>query len=106
MWLGHSLPPRIVLVISTSSFALDIALGTSGFSKGRVAKIYGPEASGKTTLALHVIAEAQKQGGYCVFVDVEHALDPTLAEIIGLPLCQKLSLMERWVMLIWQCKPS
>lgn len=62
---------------------MDIALGIGGFPKGRVVEIYGPEASGKTTLALHVIAEAQKQGGYCVFVDAEHALDPALAEAIG-----------------------
>ncbi|XVE97976.1 hypothetical protein REPUB_Repub03eG0065300 [Reevesia pubescens] len=83
MWLGRSLSPRNVPVISTGSFALDIALGTGGLPKGRVVEIYGPEASGKTTLALHVIAEAQKQGGYCVFVDAEHALDPALAETIG-----------------------
>ncbi|OWM83135.1 hypothetical protein CDL15_Pgr011817 [Punica granatum] len=83
MWLGRSVSPRTVPVISTGSFALDIALGIGGLPKGRVAEIYGPEASGKTTLALHVIAEAQKQGGYCVFVDAEHALDPALAEAIG-----------------------
>ncbi|KAK4777193.1 hypothetical protein SAY86_005881 [Trapa natans] len=83
MWLGRSLSPRNVPVISTGSFSLDIALGTGGLPKGRVVEIYGPEASGKTTLALHVIAEAQKQGGYCVFVDAEHALDPALAEAIG-----------------------
>ncbi|KAJ7955906.1 DNA repair protein recA, mitochondrial [Quillaja saponaria] len=83
MWLGRSITPRNVPVVSTGSFALDIALGTGGLPKGRVVEIYGPEASGKTTLALHVIAEAQKQGGYCVFVDAEHALDPALAEAIG-----------------------
>ncbi|KAJ7979336.1 DNA repair protein recA, mitochondrial [Quillaja saponaria] len=83
MWLGRSITPRNVPVVSTGSFALDIALGTGGFPKGRVVEIYGPEASGKTTLSLHVIAEAQKQGGYCVFVDAEHALDPALAEAIG-----------------------
>ncbi|KAK9055601.1 hypothetical protein SSX86_026685 [Deinandra increscens subsp. villosa] len=83
MFLGQSASPRQVPVISTGSFALDIALGVGGFPKGRVVEIYGPEASGKTTLALHVIAEAQKQGGYCVFVDAEHALDPSLAEAIG-----------------------
>lgn len=83
MWLGRSGAPRNVQVVSTGSFSLDLALGTGGFPKGRVVEIYGPEASGKTTLALHVIAEAQKQGGYCVFVDAEHALDPTLAQAIG-----------------------
>ncbi|ONH97748.1 hypothetical protein PRUPE_7G207400 [Prunus persica] len=83
MWLGRSASPRQVPVVSTGSFALDLALGTGGFPKGRVVEIFGPEASGKTTLALHVIAEAQKQGGYCVFVDAEHALDPSLAQAIG-----------------------
>ncbi|KAG2712878.1 hypothetical protein I3843_04G137900 [Carya illinoinensis] len=83
MWLGSSVPLRQVPVVSTGSFAMDIALGTGGLPKGRVVEIYGPEASGKTTLALHVIAEAQKQGGYCVFVDAEHALDPALAQAIG-----------------------
>ncbi|KAL9325876.1 hypothetical protein ACSQ67_006521 [Phaseolus vulgaris] len=83
MWLGRSVSPKNVPVVSTGSFGLDIALGIGGLPKGRVVEIYGPEASGKTTLALHVIAEAQKQGGYCVFVDAEHALDKTLAESIG-----------------------
>ncbi|XP_038712168.1 DNA repair protein recA homolog 3, mitochondrial-like isoform X2 [Tripterygium wilfordii] len=83
MWLGRSAAPRNVPVISTGSFGLDIALGIGGLPKGRVVEIYGPEASGKTTLALHVIAEAQKQGAYCVFVDAEHALDSSLAEAIG-----------------------
>ncbi|CAJ1941665.1 unnamed protein product [Sphenostylis stenocarpa] len=83
MWLGRTVAPKNVPVVSTGSFALDIALGIGGLPKGRVVEIYGPEASGKTTLALHVIAEAQKQGGYCVFVDAEHALDKTLAESIG-----------------------
>ncbi|KAG4990693.1 hypothetical protein AAZX31_09G062000 [Glycine max] len=83
MWLGRSVAPKNVPVVSTGSFALDIALGVGGLPKGRVVEIFGPEASGKTTLALHVIAEAQKQGGYCAFVDAEHALDKTLAESIG-----------------------
>ncbi|PPS06537.1 hypothetical protein GOBAR_AA14084 [Gossypium barbadense] len=64
MWLGRSESPRNVPVVSTGSFALDVALGIGGLPKGRVVEIYGPEASGKTTLALHVIAEAQKQGGH------------------------------------------
>lgn len=83
MWLGRSATPRHVPVVSTGSFALDIALGIGGLPKGRVVEVFGPEASGKTTLALHVIAEAQKLGGYCAFVDAEHALDPALAEAIG-----------------------
>ncbi|CAI0387309.1 unnamed protein product [Linum tenue] len=83
MWFGRAVAPRDVPVISTGSLLLDVALGTGGFPKGRVVEIYGPEASGKTTLALHVIAEAQKLGEYCVFVDAEHALDSSLAEAIG-----------------------
>lgn len=83
MWLGRTASYRHTPVVSTGSFTLDIALGIGGLPKGRVVEIYGPEASGKTTLALHVIAEAQKQGGYCVFVDAEHALNATLAEAIG-----------------------
>lgn len=84
MWLGRqSSPAPQTPVVSSGSFALDIALGIGGFPKGRVVEIYGPEASGKTTLSLHVIAEAQKKGGYCAFVDAEHSLDPALAESIG-----------------------
>lgn len=66
--------------ISTGSLGLDIALGIGGFPKGRIIEIYGPESSGKTTLALHVIANAQKQGGSCAFIDAEHALDPIYAK--------------------------
>lgn len=69
--------------IPTGSLALDLALGIGGFPRGRIIEIYGPEASGKTTLALHVIAEAQKLGGTAAFVDAEHALDPARAEAIG-----------------------
>lgn len=69
--------------ISTGSLGLDIALGIGGLPKGRVVEIYGPESSGKTTLTLHVIAEAQKKGGICAFVDAEHALDPTYARKLG-----------------------
>src|SRR3989344_751739 len=70
-------------VIPTGSIALDLALGVGGFPRGRVIEIYGPEAGGKTTLAISVIAQAQKQGGTCAFVDAEHALDPSRAEGIG-----------------------
>lgn len=73
-------------VISTGSIAVDLALGVGGFPRGRIVEIYGPEASGKTTLALSVIAEAQKLGGQCAFVDAEHALDPARAEILGVDL--------------------
>jgi recombination protein RecA len=70
-------------VISTGSLGLDIALGIGGLPRGRIIEIYGPESSGKTTLALHVIAEAQKGGGTCAFVDAEHALDPAYARKLG-----------------------
>ena len=69
--------------IPTGSLALDVALGIGGLPKGRIVEIYGPESSGKTTLALHVIAEAQKRGGEVAFVDAEHALDPTYARALG-----------------------
>src|SRR5205807_6637048 len=69
--------------ISTGSLGLDIALGIGGLPKGRVVEIYGPESSGKTTLALHVIAEAQKKGGACAFIDAEHAPDPGYAKKLG-----------------------
>jgi recombination protein RecA len=72
-----------VEVVSTGSLGLDIALGIGGLPKGRVIEIYGPESSGKTTLALHVIAQAQKAGGTCAFVDAEHALDPGYARKLG-----------------------
>ena len=69
--------------ISTGSLGLDIALGIGGLPRGRVIEIYGPESSGKTTLALQTIAEAQKRGGICAFVDAEHALDPVYARKLG-----------------------
>ncbi|MGB0669088.1 MAG: recombinase RecA, partial [Porticoccaceae bacterium] len=74
---------QAVPAISTGSLGLDIALGIGGLPKGRVVEIYGPESSGKTTLTLQVIAEAQKAGGTCAFVDAEHALDPVYAEKLG-----------------------
>ncbi len=70
-------------VISTGSVALDAALGVGGYPKGRIIEIYGPESSGKTTFALHAIAEAQKKGGYAAFIDAEHALDPVYAKALG-----------------------
>ena len=69
--------------ISTGSLGIDIALGIGGMPKGRIIEIYGPESSGKTTLALSVIAQAQKKGGTCAFIDAEHALDPGYAKKIG-----------------------
>lgn len=87
MKLGESLKdmPKIP-VISTGSLSLNMALGVGGFPKGRIIEIYGPEASGKTTLCLHAIAEVQKHGGVAAFIDVEHALDPSRAEKIGVDL--------------------
>ena len=87
MKLGQKASERMnIETIPTGSIALDLALGVGGFPRGRIIEIYGPEASGKTTLALHVIAEAQKKGGQCAFVDAEHALDPSRAGTIGVNL--------------------
>ncbi len=76
-------PREVIPAVSTGSLTLDIALGIGGLPMGRIVEIYGPESSGKTTLTLQVIAEAQKQGKTCAFVDAEHALDPTYAEKLG-----------------------
>ncbi|KAL9261222.1 DNA repair protein recA homolog 2, mitochondrial-like protein [Drosera capensis] len=81
--LSRFFSSRRAPVISTGSLKLDLALGIGGLPKGRMVEIYGKEASGKTTLALHVIKEAQKLGGYCAYLDAENALDPALAESIG-----------------------
>ena len=83
MRMGEDGMPGEMAVISTGSLSLDIALGVGGLPKGRVIEIYGPEASGKTTLALHVIAEAQKKGGIAAFIDAEHALDVHYAKRLG-----------------------
>jgi recombination protein RecA len=83
MRLGDGGAARDVPAISTGSLGLDVALGIGGLPRGRVIEIYGPESSGKTTLTLQVIAEAQKAGGTAAFVDAEHALDPTYAEQLG-----------------------
>jgi recombination protein RecA len=83
MRLGKNDKTMDVEAISTGSLGLDIALGIGGLPRGRVVEIYGPESSGKTTLALHTIAEAQKKGGICAFVDAEHALDPIYARKLG-----------------------
>jgi recombination protein RecA len=86
MRLGSSQKPMEIETISTGSLGLDIALGVGGLPRGRIVEIYGPESSGKTTLALHTIAEAQKKGGVCGFVDAEHALDPVYARKLGVNL--------------------
>ena len=83
MKLGQSPMSAEMGVVSTGSLGLDIALGIGGMPRGRVVEIYGPESSGKTTLALHVIAEAQRPGGTCAFIDAEHALDPSYAKKLG-----------------------
>ena len=70
-------------MIPSGSLGLDLALGIGGLPRGRIIEIYGPESSGKTTLALHAIAEAQKRGGTCAFIDAEHALDPSYARKLG-----------------------
>ncbi|MFZ1079753.1 MAG: recombinase RecA [Methylovirgula sp.] len=86
MRLGKSQKVVEIETISTGSLGLDIALGVGGLPRGRVIEIYGPESSGKTTLTLHVIAEAQKRGGVCAFIDAEHALDPVYARKLGVNL--------------------
>ena len=86
MKLGGDSPLPQIAAVSTGSLGLDIALGIGGLPKGRVIEIYGPESSGKTTLTLHVVAEAQKLGGVCAFVDAEHALDPGYAKKLGVDL--------------------
>src|SRR5579872_2289552 len=83
MRLGDGEAPAEVPVISTGSLGLDIALGTGGLPRGRIVEVYGPESSGKTTLALHVLAEAQRAGGVCAFIDAEHALDVGYARKLG-----------------------
>ncbi len=83
MRLGSDRPAYQGKVISTGCFSLDVALGVGGVPKGRIIEIFGPESGGKTTLALHIIAEAQKAGGFAAFIDAEHALDPQYAKKLG-----------------------
>jgi recombination protein RecA len=83
MLLGSDAADRNIESIPSGSIALDLALGIGGYPKGRIIEIYGPESSGKTTFALHAIAEAQKLGGYAAFIDAEHALDPKYAKALG-----------------------
>ena len=82
MRFGDSTPPKVD-VVSTGSITIDMALGIGGLPMGRVVEVYGKESSGKTTLALHVLAEAQKKGGVCAFIDAEHAMDPNYAAALG-----------------------
>ncbi len=84
MLMGDAASRIQVSVIPTGCIELDAALGVGGVPRGRIVEIYGPESSGKTTIALHIIAEAQKMGGMCVFIDAEHALDPVYAEKLGI----------------------
>ncbi|MCB1384677.1 MAG: recombinase RecA, partial [Nitratireductor sp.] len=86
MKLGKNEQVVEIETVSTGSLGLDIALGIGGLPKGRIVEIYGPESSGKTTMTLHVIAEAQKKGGICAFIDAEHALDPVYARKLGVSL--------------------
>ena len=83
MRLGEAADRMNVEVISSGSLAIDLAVGVGGFPRGRVIEIYGPESSGKTTVALHAVAEAQKQGGVAAFIDAEHAMDPIYARNLG-----------------------
>ena len=82
MRLGDDIPVNVE-ALSTGSLSLDLALGIGGVPRGRIVEIYGPEASGKTTLALHVVASAQKNGGTAAYIDVEHALEPAYARALG-----------------------
>lgn len=86
MRLGRNDKVIEIETISTGSLGLDIALGVGGLPRGRIVEIYGPESSGKTTMALHTVAEAQKKGGICGFIDAEHALDPVYARKLGVDL--------------------
>ena len=90
MRLDESAIERDIPTISTGSLGLDLALGIGGLPRGRVVEIYGPESSGKTTLALHVVAEAQKGGGSCAYIDAEHAMDIGYASRLGVKAAQLL----------------
>ena len=86
MWLGDGAQTLQVETVPSGSLALDIALGVGGIPRGRIIEIFGMESSGKTTLALHMIAEVQKRGGTAAFIDAEHALDPTYSRALGVDL--------------------
>ena len=84
-----------VAAIPTGALALDLALGIGGLPRGRVVEIFGPESSGKSTLAMHVVAEAQRNGGVCAYIDAEHAMDPVYAAAIGVNVDELLHLPAR-----------
>ena len=88
MRFGDGGPELEVEAIPTGALALDVALGIGGVPRGRIIEVFGPESSGKTTLTLHIIAEAQKLGGVAAFIDAEHAFDPIYAEKLGVNLCE------------------
>ena len=90
MRLGEHPAGLGISVIPTGSIALDIALGVGGIPRGRIVEVFGPEGSGKTTVCLHIIAEAQRHGGIAAFIDAEHALDPTYAQRLGVNIDQLL----------------
>ena len=96
MRLGASEISKDFQVVSTGSLGLDLALGIGGLPRGRVVEIYGPESSGKTTIALQVIAEAQRKGGMAAFIDVEHALDPSYAKKLGVDVDNLLVSQPDW----------
>ena len=83
MKLGEDHVPTIENSVSTGCLSLDVALGVGGVPRGRIIEVYGPESSGKTTLALHIVAEAQKAGGYAAYIDAEHAVDPEYSKNLG-----------------------
>ena len=83
MKLGEDNVPTIENSVSTGCLSLDVALGVGGVPRGRIIEVYGPESSGKTTLALHIVAEAQKAGGYAAYIDAEHAVDPEYSKNLG-----------------------
>ena len=107
MRLGDAGAVRDVEAISTGSLNLDIALGIGGLPRGRIIEVYGPESSGKTTIALQTIAQVQRSGGTAAFVDAEHALDPTYAEKLGINIADLLvsqpdtSARKRWTSSDW-----
>src|SRR5438552_8712500 len=90
MRLGEHRAGEGITVVPTGALALDIALGVGGIPRGRICEVFGPEGSGKTTVCLHIIAEAQRQGGIAAFIDAEHALDPTYARTLGVDIDQLL----------------
>ena len=87
MKLGEAAKNMNIEIIPTGCLELDVALGIGGVPRGRIVEVYGPESSGKTTVALHMIAEAQKRGGAAAFIDAEHALDPVYAKNLGVDIC-------------------